>query len=180
MTRDDLLALVLTWHPNQAAVLAAATQVLEYLPEPGDDEVLAVGWALDSTIRWARGEAELDEVLAASSAAGGAAANDPAISAAAAIDYDRGASAVAAAYYYGEPGLASAEAAYAELAARFPRKGGRWGPWRQGRLIARAGDYLWRESEGRFVERSELTPEESVDLDEIEERWGGHERTGRL
>jgi hypothetical protein len=38
--------------------------------------------------------------------------------------------------------------------------------------IARAGDYLWRESEGRFVMRDELTDAEMVDLDALEERYG--------
>ena len=35
------------------------------LLEPMEDEVLAIAWALDSARRWARGETEIDEVLAA-------------------------------------------------------------------------------------------------------------------
>lgn len=179
---------VLRWHPPQAVALATATQVLEELPSPRPSHVLAVAWVLDATARWARGAGEADELAAVRAMAEQWNDDQPRsyidLHAAGAVAGFHAAGlghetvADEAVYRLGlDRSISGLEPAgwagrgRRELAARL-HSPGRWGPWHQGRLIARAGDYLWRESEGRFVARVELTAEEAIDLDEIEERCG--------
>lgn len=51
----------------------------------------------------------------------------------------------------------------------------RWGTYRELYGLGRAGDYIWRSSEGRFITHDELTPEEACILDELEEKYGPNE-----
>lgn len=73
-------------------VLAACDCAEEAVRHCGEDEALAVVWAIDAARRWARGETDLDEVRAASAAAYAAAAyaaSDAADAADAAADATR-------------------------------------------------------------------------------------------
>jgi hypothetical protein len=199
VTRGDLIV-VLRRHPREAVALSTAVQVMEApkrMLKALSSGALSFAWAIDATMRAARGETDRIEVQAAFDAATLGVSmltrhdddpeplrwhfelqSDPylilqAAGCAARVMLGQklhGAETAIHLCAMAEGG--SAPAWRSQLAARLPLHGSAWGPWHAGRVIARSGGYLWRESEGRFVGLGEITSTEAVDLDGLIERFG--------
>ena len=180
-------------HPREVCCIVAA-HIAKCVWKPDEEWSLAAAWAIGVAQDFARGESDASAAgyAAADDAADASAANAAnatdaaayaayvATDAAAAYATDPAAYASAAAY-----AAADASAAYAyvatDAAADAARSSwyqyavallpppGQWGPWRQVRGLAVAGDYFVRihEDGWLFVERAQLTQYELVCLDAI-------------
>jgi hypothetical protein len=122
---DWMLWLAARLLPRERVVLAACDCAELAAPHWTPEMELACVWALDAARRWARGEADLEEVQAAADAAYAAyAAAYAANAAAAAYAANAAAAAAAAAYAYAAyaayaAAAAAANAAYAAYAAAY-------------------------------------------------------------